>query len=205
MTRTIAVFLILFLALVSTQTQASAHGRIDQQVIGPTFGTFQIQALKPYQTFVPAASDMSAIGLGLSSMNPGATTISVTVRADTITGSIVGTTSKLVSEYLLPTTYMEHFEFQQPLLLVPGATYVIQVDGDAAGHGWTDVGYDAYTSGSGFWHGSTMRDFIFQTCSSGSGKPCSHKTRIIDQISRGRGGQCIDFSSDPCSPYLQPP
>lgn len=198
-------------ALLSGTGSASAHGKVDQQAIGPEWGTWTIQGARLAQTFQPEASTLSGVSLGLQRMNSYDANVTVNIRAGTQTGPIIASSTVFVPDpapgqpfdYLTP-RMLVHFDFQSDVAVIAGEPYVIQVDADSAGPGWANLGYDAYSEGGASILGHpTVNDFIFQTCGDGDGKHCRSKTMLLDKKpKKSHGPGCIDFDNDAVCPPL---
>jgi hypothetical protein len=82
------------------------------------------------------------------------------VRDATIDGTILGSTSRLVP---IPFDDWQHFDLPAPVALVPGETYVIQVEATESIL-WSNSG-DLYPGGMGIFFGdpSAGQDLLFRT------------------------------------------
>ncbi len=92
-------------------------------------GAVSVPGLAPVgQTFTASGSSMNAVALWLNLPSGGPSgTVAVRLRADSITGTILGTTpSQTVTNIAAPELrYL--FEFATPIALTPGNTYAIEV------------------------------------------------------------------------------
>jgi cysteine-rich repeat protein len=115
---------------------AGAQGVIDQQTTCNDGGSAQIQFYEPIaQRFTPASPNLVAVELLLGRFNPPyADTLTMRLVEDSIDGAFVAAVSSVVSAG--PTFDWHRFELPDPVLVVPGASYVIELDATNAALGW---------------------------------------------------------------------
>ena len=212
--RVLTIAMLLSSAFFLTPLSTRAKGHIDQSAIGPEWGIFNIRDAGLEQTFRPESTILTGVTVGLDRMGQGPTNVTLTIRSDDSAGPIVGSTTKLISDYasgmpfdFLSGTHLEYFGFAAAPPLTPGHVYVIRLDADAGGLGWVNVGEDVYLPGQAssrwgpLWAGW---DFIFQTCGDGQGKVCKEKTQLLDRTHKAKEGpgDCIDLDAGTeCSPF----
>lgn len=127
---------------------------IDQSANNPIHGywVFGNQTLIG-QEFVPSMSELSFVDLLLDGDWSGpAGTFDVRIHDSTLTGPVLGTSGQIAMPAGSGNPATERFYFPTIVPLIPGATYVMEVELLSAGaQWWWGVGYDgshAYTKGS---------------------------------------------------------
>jgi hypothetical protein len=174
-----AVVLVLFAA-----GQTARGGQIvDQSYLPfhPTSGFDEVYSLTTLnggnlplgQQFVPTLTSMNFLKLWLedaASNDPATATVQVNIRAGSISGTVLGTSTVVVPAEinLSGGTTLTEFDFSSPISLTPGSTYVIQaaeVNGtvDNASFGWVGgpLGNSTYAPGEAYIHGTLQPTFDF--------------------------------------------
>jgi hypothetical protein len=220
MIRWLGIPLVLLAASFLSAPSVSAKGRVDQSVIGPPHGFFNlVTGLK--QSFRPEATTLTGVKVALVRMGQGPATVTLNVRTGSISGPIIASSSRSLSDYApgQPSDFeagvrLEYFQFESRAATIPGQLYVIELVADKSGFGWANIGHDAYAAGNAYWgtQAITAWDFMFQTCGNGDGSACKKKTQYITPSGEIRprpprppkdgDGRCVDFRSDGCDPAL---
>lgn len=125
-----------------------------------------ISLLQPIgQEFTPIVNNLVAVDLVLAGyFSAGTDTVTVTIRSGSITGPILGSTSKVVTlSSTNPSTVP--FDFTKPLPLIAGNIYVIQVEeAFPPNFFWVGTLGDVYPRGSAILEGEIVsKDLGFAT------------------------------------------
>lgn len=147
-------------ALVASVFAPTAMGQftfvIDQESANETNVMEGSAGLASAQSFTPSFSSVGFIRLWLYDGNftdgLGAT-IFVNLRADSITGPLLGSTMSLA----LPPNHVgpADFIFETPLSVVPGVTYFFQADREPGGSGFgLSASFYGYSGGTAFFQGA---------------------------------------------------
>lgn len=155
--------------------RAYGHGEVDQSVLDPGFcpgcgdGIYGNQPIG--QSFVPTAPTLVGVTVVIGGAQTDAFQI-VRIRASTISGSILGESTKFIVHQ--SSEMPEHFDFSPPITLVPGNTYVIEAVAGEPTMGWRRSG--GYAPGCMILSGALacgVGDLMFATCAvEGTGGLC---------------------------------
>lgn len=156
---------ILMLSFIPASTFANS-GVIDQSN-GPGTNSFQIDYWEPCgQEFVPTLSTLIGVELYLYAWANamGNSTITINIRPDSISEMPIATQSYVIpSDSPKPEAWI-YFEFTTPVSVIPGNTYVLEVQSDTSYHMWYATG-DTYSAGNMIKKGDilTSQDWSFRT------------------------------------------
>ena len=115
------------------------------------------------QSFTPTFSSVGFIRIFLSGGMFGNATVHINLRADSITGTILGSTSPVI--VTVATQGFVDFFFADPVAVTPGTTYYFQpVNQTGGGWGANVSDFYRYPGGTAFGNGvpSLTRDFWFR-------------------------------------------
>ncbi len=145
-----------------------AHGVVDQSNL-TTGGAQLILVHQPIgQEFTPAVSTLVGVDIVFrGSSTPGSDTVTVNIRHRDISSPILATTSRFVDQcpFVPPYNCIEHFDFPSPVTVIPGDTYVIEVQVTMPIHAWQG-GPGDYPGGAKIIQGvrrPELPDYGFQT------------------------------------------
>src|SRR5262245_54694235 len=115
---------------------ASGQAIVDQQTTCNDGGSAQIQFYEPIaQRFTPTAPNLIAVELLLGRFNPPyADTLTMRLVEDSIGGAFVAGVSSFVAAG--PAYAWHRFDLPAPILVVPGTSYVIELDATNPALGW---------------------------------------------------------------------
>ncbi len=115
---------------------AGAQGVVDQQTTCNDGGSAQILFYEPIaQRFTPATPNLIAVELLLGRFNPPyADTLRMRIVEDSLGGAFVAGVSSFVSAG--PAYGWHRFNLPAPILVVPGTSYVIELDATNPAIGW---------------------------------------------------------------------
>ena len=138
---------------------------------------YSVSPLGPFlplgQQFVPTLTSMNFLDLWIedaASDDPATATIQVNIRATSISGTILGTSTVVVPAEinLSGGTTLTEFDFSSPISLTPGATYVIQtaelsptVNNESFGWAGGPLGNSTYAPGEAYINGTLQPTFDF--------------------------------------------
>lgn len=125
------------------------------------------------QQFVPTLSSLNFLKLWIedaASDDPATASVQVNIRAGSISGTILGSSTVVVPAEinLSGGTMLTEFDFSSPISLTPGATYVIQAaeinaNVNNASFGWVGgpLGNSTYAPGEAYINGTLQPTFDF--------------------------------------------
>ena len=187
--------LVATLALVLSLSGSAAAEVPDQSAECLSGSSGNLQFMQPAgQTFRPLQDGLDAVEFRLAGYATGTATITIDVREDNFAGTLVGTTSELISLTDNVQAWYR-FEFTPSLTLTPGATYLLAISVDNNSVGIPGNYCPSYTRGAALVGGVASTedyDFNFRTfgpCGNGtidSGEDCDG-----DALADG----CCDFPS----------
>jgi len=159
---TVSIFMV---SLIPTNAFGSS-GVLDQSN-GPGINSSQIKYFEPCgQQFVPAMPILTGVELFIySSMNAmGDSTITINIHPDSITDIPIATQSYIIPSNSPKSGTWIYFEYATPVSVIPGSTYVLEVDSDTSYHMWYSTG-NTYSDGAMIKQGSidTNKDWSFRT------------------------------------------
>jgi hypothetical protein len=171
------------LMLFATGQSARGSQIVDQSYLPfhPSSGFDEVVGLSPLnptnlplgQQFVPTLTSMNFLDLWIedaASNDPATATIQVNIRATSISGTILGTSTAVAPAEinLSGGTTLTEFDFSSPISLTPGATYVIQAAeinaiNDNRSFGWVGgpPGSSTYAPGEAYINGTLQPTFDF--------------------------------------------
>lgn len=188
---------ILILMFSFIPASAFAYSGVIDQSNGPGTNSSQIDYYEPCgQEFVPTMPTLIGVELYLyASVNAnGNSTITINIRPDSITEIPIATQSYLIpSNYPRPGAWV-YCEFTTPVSVIPGNTYVLEVDSDTSYHMWYTTG-NTYLVGDMIKQGSidASRDWSFRTYAASSTKDPSINVDI--EIKPGGNPNSINLRS----------
>jgi hypothetical protein len=166
---------------------------VDQEAVPPTINSgYSIADNAPIgQEFVPQSSSLNVVELLVNTTAPMA--IQVRIRAGSILGQIVGTSSDAaISALPPPENSLAHFEFPSAVSLMPGELYVIEVF-VVSGAGYAYIsgyfgGTDVYPPGRAIIAGvpEIFGEFWFRE---GSGSPVGAEPATWGRLKHMLGSQ----------------
>jgi hypothetical protein len=163
----------------------TAHGSqiVDQSYLPfhPSSGFDEVYSVSPRnptnlplgQQFVPTLTSLNFLDLWIedaASDDPATATIQVNIRAASISGTILGTSTAVAPAEinLGGGTTLTEFDFSSPISLTPGLTYVIQtaeldatVDNQSFGWVGGPLGNSTYAPGEAYINGTLQPTFDF--------------------------------------------
>jgi hypothetical protein len=148
-------FTIAFLALVLGTGLASAQGTFvyDQQSTGAVDGSLSLNQTPLGQSFTPTLDAIDFLELQLIN-GVAASTFTVNLRSDSISGPILGTTAPVA--YTSSGIY--DFLFSNPVSLTPGTKYYFEPVVSSGGFAQTYITFIQYTGGDLIQSGVTRTD-----------------------------------------------
>jgi len=142
---TISVLILFFIP-----ASAFANSGVIDQSNGPGTNSSQIDYCEPCgQEFVPTMPTLIGVELYLSaSINAmGNSTITISISQDLITKIPLATQSYVIPSNSPKPEAWIYFEFTTPMSVIPGNTYVLEVQSDTSYHMWYSTG-DTYSNGN---------------------------------------------------------
>jgi len=105
---------------------AAAQGTFvyDQQSTGTTDSSVALTQTPFGQSFTPTLDSLNFVDLQLIDFGSSASTVAVNVRSDSITGSLLGTSTPIMLPASSSSTY--DFLFSDPISLTPGTQYYFE-------------------------------------------------------------------------------
>lgn len=119
------------------------------------------------QTFVPTASNITAIDLALTASSGGNRIVNVEIRETDASGAVLGQTGGLrYIDGTVTADSWQHFDFAEPIAVTPGQTYYLGLVGSSSSvvpHG-TGTDVDRYAGGTRYvFGGPAGGDLYFRT------------------------------------------
>jgi hypothetical protein len=163
-------------------TSALANSGVIDQSNGPGTNSSQIDYWEPCgQEFVPTMPTLIGVELYLSaSVNAmGNSTITISIHPDSITEISLSTQSYVIPSNSPKPEVWIYFEFTNPVSVIPGNTYILEVQSDTSYHMWYATG-DTYSNGNMIKRGDilTNQDWSFRTYGASSTKATSLEVDI---------------------------
>lgn len=158
-------------------TSAFANSGVLDQSNGPGTNSSQIDYSEPCgQEFIPTMPTLIGVELYLySSKNAtGNSTITINIHPSSISETPIATQSYLIpSNFPKPESWV-YFEFTSPVVVIPGSTYVLEVDSDTSYHMWYTTD-NTYLEGAMIKQGivDSSRDWSFRTYAASTTKALS--------------------------------
>lgn len=195
MRRTFLFSLVATLALVLSLSGSAAAEVPDQSAECLSGSSGNLAFFQPIgQTFRPLQDALEAVEFRLAGYATGTATITIDVREDDFAGTVIGTTSELIS---LTDNVQDwyRFEFSSPLAVTPGETYLLAISVDNNSVGIPGNYCPSYTRGQAWSSGvANTADFDFNFRTFG---PCGNGTidsgEDCDEEAFAEG--CCDFPS----------
>jgi len=139
------------------------HGNVDQSFTGPY--NLDVGLFPPAgQTFTPTASDLSGVDIFLSSSVLQTRSVTVSIWQDTnfVPGTELGSVTR---ELTIPNVPFNdpvefHFDFDPPITLIPGETFVITIDTGVQSIGSPGNNANLYPDGGAFQFGPPVGQFV---------------------------------------------
>lgn len=195
MRKTFLVSLVAALALVVSLSGGAAADVADQSAECLSGSAGNLAFFQPIgQTFQPLQDTLEAVEFRLVGFATGTATITIHVREDDFAGTLIGTTSGLIS---LTNNVQEwyRFEFSSPLAVTPGATYMLAISVNNNSVGIPGNFCPSYTRGAAWTNGvASTNDFDYNFRTFG---PCGNGTIDAgeDCDEESLAGGCCDFPS----------